>query len=63
MLKFLKWLFTFIFGSDKNKRFARFIIFVTLLILGFNLAFNVGYTKEKGFYWKPFEASYQGGKK
>lgn len=50
-------------GNTKEQRFKRFWILFITVIVGLNLIFNVGYTTEKGFYWKPFEASYTGGSK
>lgn len=43
-------------GINKSQRFFRFLLLIIVLIVGFNLAFNVGYTKDKGVYWKPFDA-------
>ena len=62
MVEFLKWLFTFIFGSDKNKRFIRLIIFIITIGIISMAIINVGYENGK-FYWKPANISYSGGKK
>ena len=64
MIEFLKWLFTFIFGTDKNKRFTRLIIFIITVGIISMLIINVGYEKSKGgLYWKPADISIKKGVK
>lgn len=52
MIEFLKWLFTFILGTDKNKRFTRLIILISVIGFISMAIINVGY-KDGKFYWKP----------
>lgn len=53
---FLK--FWTILGKNTTQRFWRLMLLIWTLIIGFNLAVNVGYEKEKGgLYWKPFDVS------
>lgn len=64
MVEFLKWLFTFIFGTDKNKRFVRLIIFIITIGIIIMMTVNVGYEKSKGgLYWKPADISIKKGAK
>lgn len=60
MIEFLKWLFTFILGTDKNKRFTRLMILIlTIGIISMGII-NVGY-KDGKFYWKPADISIKKG--
>ena len=62
MIDFLKWLFVFIFGTDKNKRFVRLIALIATIGVISMMIINVGYDKSKGgLYWKPADISIRKG--
>jgi len=56
MVKFFKAFYEGL-GNTKKQRFNRFLLLVVIVGIGLNLFFNIGYSKEKGLYWKPFDAS------
>jgi len=42
-------------GNNNKQRFTRLMIIIWSSILAFNLSVNLGYDKDRGLYWKPFD--------
>jgi len=44
-------------GSNKSQKFFRFLLLVIIAGLITMSVLNIGYSKEKGIYWKPLDIS------
>lgn len=55
-MKFIKWFYESL-GNNKGQRFWRlFLLIITIGVISM-MIINVGYEKEKGFFWKPADIS------
>jgi len=56
MVKFFKAFYEGL-GNTKKQRFNRFLLLIVVIGFISMLIINIGYEKDRGIYWKPFDIS------